>query len=623
MAVSMAGILPNRFFKWHTGHQESAEDWEEKDLFIADDGPTVNHVISNFYFPHYDDAGKETFTLRGKKAMLINNKLYKIESPEVSLKGGLNSVAQTNSPNPNEDKKSDSGGESGEHSNIIITSRTGQLDKDTKEGLLTKGVTIAFGEGTTIKTDVLRYYPKENKAKTDSPVLLQGEKMKIRGEGMEAELTTGHIWFEREIVAELEGVSVNLTLSSFGGSPYTIQTKAEEKTTIRCSGKLVYEKQTNMLTFHNEVRVRQGISTLFTDKLILVFDEKGRKTKILTAEGDILASDGKRVAKGRSLFWDAVTDTIILEDIPSAEFFDESFTLIASKVIFSQGGQQTEAPKGGQLHAKGAPKAKGGTKPDQDWEGVNITWKGKMTFQREIEQATFTEDVRLTRKDSTIYCQKMIMNFEGIEMKLKTMEASGGVYIVENSGGLLREVKGQEGYWDFGKDVAELKGEGNLFMQTAPGQVKEEGLKINWDQKMTVQDAKKKIVFYENVRAVKGLQKLDCNQLTTFIGENSKLEKVVGLGDVFFVDGRDGGIESVGDTMEWDYISNKVVISGEPNAEARRKTIRTFAKRIYYDLKTQQMGWKERPRLEIPDERKETSAPVGLHQLFMKGKPAK
>src|SRR3989338_6872799 len=117
----------------------------------------------------------------------------------------------------------------------------------------------------------------------------------------------------------------------------------------------------------------------------------------------------------------------------------------------------------------------------------------------------------------------MVMHFEGEEAKIKTTEASGGVYIVERSKGLLREANGQEGYWDFEKDVSELKGKGDLYLETEPGQPREEGVKINWDQKMMVQDNKKKITFHENVRTVKGPQKVDSNQLNTFLGENGKL----------------------------------------------------------------------------------------------------
>lgn len=233
-----------------------------------------------------------------------------------------------------------------------------------------------------------------------------------------------------------------------------------------------------------------------------------------------------------------------------------------------------------------------------------------MTFQKDLQQATFEKDVQLVRKDYTIYAQKMVMHFEGEEAKIKTMEASGGVYIVERSKGLLREANGQEGYWDFEKDVSELKGKGDLYLETEPGQPREEGVKINWDQKMMVQDNKKKITFHENVRTVKGPQKVDSNQLNTFLGENGKLERAVALGDVFFVDNREGGIESIGDTMEWDYQSNNVVVTGEPTAEVRKKNERTFAKRIYYDLKTQEVVWKERPHFEIPVAGKDVIGPI-------------
>ncbi|MEK7822256.1 MAG: LPS export ABC transporter periplasmic protein LptC, partial [Planctomycetota bacterium] len=383
MALSITGVLPNRFFKWHKG-QPVSENQEEK-AFFTDDGPTVDHIINNFYFPHYDEEGNEKFILKGKRAMLINDKVYKLEKPEICLKKDFSSVAQPGGSDPaapaeppgTEPYDSTEGAESPR--DIIITARMGELDKRTNEGLLTKGVEVELGGGTILRTDHLRYNPKENRAKTDRPVSLKGDKMEIRGEGLEAELSTGRIWVERDVIAELGGVRGNLMLTSFGGSQSMTETKAQgAKTVIQCSGKLVYEKGANMLTFHDKVRVRQGVSTLRTDKLILVFDAKGQKTKLLIAEGDVLASDGIRAAKGRSLIWDAITDATTLEDTPSAEFFEEKFNLIAPKVIFSQGGQKSEAPNGGQLNTKGAQKAKGvakadnAPKTDMDWGQVTI-----------------------------------------------------------------------------------------------------------------------------------------------------------------------------------------------------------------------------------------------------------
>lgn len=602
IAISIAGILPNKFFKWHK--EQDSNDLEEKVLFFEEE-PAINHVINNFYFPQYDEVGNEMFILKGKKAVLINNKVYKIERPEVCLKRGLNrgSTEGTGEPAKAEVAGSKVEVESAASRDIIVTSKKGEIDKDTKQALLTGGVLVEFGGGTTLKTDYLRYNPGENRVKTDSPVVLQGEKMKIRGEGLEAELSTGRIWIEKEVMAELEGVKNNLLLTTSGDSSSTFKTKSEDgKTVIRCSGKLVFEKETNMLTFHNRVRARKGVSTLMADKLLLVFDEDRRKAKLVIAEGDVLASDGGRVAKGDSLFWDAVTDATTLEGTPSAELFEEKFTLIAPTVIFSDAGGQATAPKGGRLSTKEMPRAKEEAKIGQDWGHVSITWKGKMAFQKDLEQATFEEDVQLTRSDYNLYCKRMVVNFEGKEMKVKTMEATGGVYMVERSGELLREVSGQEGHWDLEEDVAELKGEGALFIQTEKGEEKE-GLKIDWGQKMMVlDDKKKKITFHENVRAVKGSQKVNCNQLNTFLGEDNKLEKIVALGDVLFTDSREGGIEGIGDVMEWDWQSNNVVITGEPAAEVRRKKVRTFAKRIYYNVKTQQLGWKERPHWEMPME---------------------
>lgn len=597
--LSMAGVIPNRFAvltKKNTEESYKGKSFTELQD-IAGGETQVSQYISDFYLPSYDETGKENFTLTGREAFLINDQVYKIDRPEIHMVSSAE----------------DTGGS--ESQDIVITSKKGEMDRLSNIGVLTENVVVRLAGDTTLKTERLLYYPDQKRAHTDDPVTVQGEKMYITGEGMEAELFSGKMWIERSVVAEIKGTETGLFVVSFGEDK-----KEEEKPKrvyIRCSGKMVFEKEPNMVTFHDNVKVRKGTSTMTTDKMVIIFGKDTDKPKMIIGEGNVTASDGEKVAKGDSLFWDAVTDSTTLEGTPNASFFEEKISIVAPKIVFNQAEDKVSAPNGGQLTTKGF---KEGDSGDGMLGSGNITiaWKGRMNFEKAKGRAVFKEDVRLSRKNFKMNSQEMIVGFEqGGGLEIKDLNATGGVYMVENKGGNLREVYGNEVVWDKDTGLIEVLGEGTLY---AEGKEEKEGkvsglTNISWVKKMVRDERNKKISFFENVLALKGKEQVECNQLNAFIDETNKVKRVVALGDVVYSDTKEGGIEAIGDILEWDWKHNKMILNGTPTAEVRRKGARTFAKRVYYDPETQRLSWKEKPHWQIPLEGrdKETTAPLKLY----------
>jgi LPS export ABC transporter protein LptC/lipopolysaccharide transport protein LptA len=591
--LSVAGVLPNRLLKETKEVPLQVVEGKSYAELQEEGEGRVTQYVGDFCFPSYDASGKETFVLRGKEAVLIDDKVYKIKKPEVRIKGSaINTGTQ-------------------EAQDIVINSRLGEMDKQSNIGNLYRKVVIKLDENTTVKTDSLKYVPGEKKAYTEDKVTVRGDRMLVRGEGMIAEMDSGRVWIERNVVAELEGAESNIFMVSLGQDNKK-ETKPR-KTYIRCNGKLVFEKEPNMATFHKAVRARRGTSTLASDKLVLVFGKGGNKPKLIIAEGNVLASDGSKLAKGKSLFWDAVTDATTLEDEPTAEFFEEKTSIIAPKMIFYQTEDRVDAPRGGQLTTRGLKADDSQRGAFGGWGNVTIIWKGKMNFQKAQQKAFFEEDVQLSRKDFKMNSQNLEVGFQGEDLKAKDLKATGNVYILEKSENLLREAYGQEATWDLVTNFIEIPGQGTLFMQGGEEEPKEEGkVNVSWDKKMTMDDTQKKITFYEKVRAIKGMQKVNCNQLNVFMGEGNKVNHVVALGDVLFTDTKEGGIEGIGDTMEWDWEKDTMILSGTPTAEVRRKKNRTFAKKIYYDTNSQRISWRERPHWQIPLEGKDSSRSFSL-----------
>lgn len=579
MILSVVGVIPNRFAVLRDS--EVGESYRERPytslLETSQGGAQVSQRISNFYLPSYNESGEETFTLLGREAVLVNDRVYKITRPEIHLKPDAKDMDVP------------------ETQEIVITAKRGKMDRLSNIGILTKDVVVRLGGGTTLKTERLVYYTEQRRATTDSPVTIQGERMNVKGVGMEAELLSGRMWIESSVVAEVKGARSNLFVVSMSGGD--TEEDRPRRVYIHCKGKMVFEKEPNMVTFHEDVRVRRGGSTMRSDKLVIIFDKDNDKPKMIVAEGDVTATDGKKVAKGDSLFWDAVTDATTLEGIPNATFFEEKISLVAPKIVFRQKEDRVDALKGGQLVTKGFEDEA----PEDGMLGsgnVTITWKDRMRFEKGKGNASFEKDVLLSRKDFKMNSQRLVVGFRQ-GLKVKTLVATGGTYMVEKRGGILREVYGDEARWDIDTGLIEILGEGTLYIQGKEGD--EEGLtNISWTRKMVRDEKNKKISFFENVLALKGQHQVECNKLNAFINEKNEVHRIVALGDVVYSDTKEGGIEGIGDMLEWDWRQNKMILSGTPTAEVRRRQARTFAKRVYYDPETQRLSWREKPRWQIP-----------------------
>src|SRR3990167_2089758 len=604
--LSIFGVIPNRFAM--VGGDSTDGSYKGKSYTelqrIAGEESQVSQYINDFYLPSYDEAGKEVFTIQGNEAFLINDQVYKIDRPEIRLKGTTKDM----------EKDTDAS----EPRDVVITSREGEMDKLSNIGVLTKNVVVRLGGNTTLETDRLSYYPDQKKARTDSPVVVHGDRMNIEGVGMEAELSSGRMWIEKSVVAEIKGAESNLFMISFGESEKKKETS--ERVYIRCSGKMVFEKEPNMVTFHDDVKVRRGSSTMTTDKMVIVFDNGADKPKMIVAEGSVTASDGVKVAKGDTLFWDAVKNATTIKGTPNAAFFEKKTSMISPKMLFNQKEDKVDAPQSGQLTTKGF-------KDDDSEDGmlgsgnVTIAWKGRMRFEKSKGTAVFEEDVQLSRKDFKLNSQELVINFKQEEgLKVKSLRATGGAYMVEKKEDALREVYGDEVIWDMDTGLIEVLGEGTLYVQgkeeaegsEAEGSEGKGMTNISWFKKMVRDEKNGEISFFENVLAIKGQQQVECNRLNAFVDEDNKIKRVVALGDVVYSDTKEGGIEALGDVMEWDWKYNKMILSGTPTAEVRRKEARTFAKRVYYDPETQRLSWREKPHWQIPLEGRDSGASLPL-----------
>ncbi|MEE9558213.1 MAG: LPS export ABC transporter periplasmic protein LptC [Candidatus Brocadiales bacterium] len=621
--LSMIGVIPNKYARVDkTGSKVPYKGKSYTELKeIAGEGAQVRQYISNFVLPRYDETGKEVFSITGKEAFLINEQQYTINRPEIHIRGAAASMLGSDDEEDDSELSEEEESEDKESGpqDIVITSKKGEMNRKSNVAVLTGNVVVKLSDNTTLTTERMLYYPEEKKARTDEPVFIRGERMNITGLGMEAEMTSGKMSIEKNVVAEIMDTDSSLFVVSLGDEEEK-EDNGEKKERpkriyIRSSGRMVFEKDPNMVTFHDDVKVRKGNSTMTTDKMTIVFGKDGKKAKMIIAEGNVTASDGEKVAKSDTLYWDAVTGTTTLEGVPNASFFEEKMSMIAPKLLFNQTENKVSATNGGQLTTKGFEE--GSSEDGMLGSGnVTITWQGRMRFDKSEGEAVFEENVHTSRKNFKMNSDKLIIEFdkEG-GMKAKGLRATGGAYMVENEGGNLREVYGDEVHWSKDTGVIEVLGEGTLYIQ-GKGSVKDGASKgmtnISWAKKMVRDEKNMKISFFGNVIALKGEEQVECNKLNAFLTEGNKVRRVVALGDVVYNDTKEGGLVAIGDVLEWDWKINKMVLSGTPTVEVRKQGARTFAKRVYYDPETQRLSWREKPKWQIPLEGKDADMSIPL-----------
>ncbi|MHC4270246.1 MAG: LPS export ABC transporter periplasmic protein LptC, partial [Planctomycetota bacterium] len=533
---------------------------------------------------------------------------------------------------------------------IVVTSDFGEMNKTTNRGFLYDNVITRLGDKLKIYTDDLKYSPDDKIVNTDGHVIVQGDQMRITGEGFEVRLSGKMALIKND--PEMEIISEKDQIFLFSDSGVITNRNIDENIFIRSSGELVFENEGESATFHENVRISKGNSTIFADKLFIPFDSKNESLKTIVATGNILASDGEKNAKGETLTWDSEKEIGILEDDPVAEFFDDKVTLTASKIIFSKVHGRIEVPVSGQLTTvvnlgsdkkdkengnKKAMSIFGSSDKNKTSEKITVNWKGKMTFQQNNNQAIFEDDVVVSKGKTTLSCGRLLITFNDKNDKLEEMEATKDVHLHEEKEGSSRDASGDKFTWTSSRNYIELfgspmasvddgekhiaapkisfseddkkvfaEGKGNLIVKSQIGKESKEPepIEINWNKEMIYNGSGHTANFYEMIKVTKGTQKLDCDRLDIFFDDQDKLKKATAFGNVYLSSPDTDNTEGLGTLLEWDLVKGLAVLTGNPLAELRKSGARTFSEKIYFDIKTKRVHWKGRPHWQIYETQK-------------------
>jgi len=597
---------------------------------------SITQTVQNLSVPNYDEKGKEVLIMRGKSTYLLSNNIYKIIEPEIEVMDSANTENGTQS--------------------VLITSDSGEMDNTSNQGYLSDNVVVHLDTETQLNTDYLRYLPEKKFVYTDDPVTINGKGVKIFGQGCEIDLINKKMWIKKDAEMEMDGVKNDLFFLSKDNTPQNdTQTSPEdaihsgetgtketplEKTFIRSSGQLIFDRNTdaNIMTFNDNVEVRKGSSTVFSDKLVVYLDPETRQTKQAIASGNVLASQGTKIAKGSFLTWDVNTQSAILEDDHKAEFVEDDLNIDALKMIFYKDASKIDVPSSGNLNAKikgQTGKKKTAAAKDKAENNISVKWEGKMNFHDETREASFEKGIEVKRENSTLLCDNLNVTFNDSDYNLQTLNATEKIHIIDKRGNLFSEAVGDQATWDAKDKLTVLRGqpfailrEGNKRQILAPrvlfyedgnsvlcegnGSLYEKGeetlskegseetdIKVNWSKKMLYNDTLKKASFYGEAQVTQGGQKLNGDQIDAYLNNNKKINKIISTGNVYFFSEGLNGSEGLGSLLTWDLIQNVALLTGNPKAELRKEGSRTFSEKVYFDMAGKRVTWEGRPHWQL------------------------
>jgi len=186
---------------------------------------------------------------------------------------------------------------------VTLTADEGTFFKDSKDVELRKNVIASTDEGTTLKTERLKWLAVAEKIVTDDYVYIEREDMNVSGAGAEAIPDMERVYLNQNIK-----MTINPHTKDFGGG-------VKSETTITCDGPLEVDYKNNISYFNKNVIMKNKDGEIFADKVIAYIDPKGKRVYKAKALGNVkiihqqnisysdeaiyLADEGKAILVGR------------------------------------------------------------------------------------------------------------------------------------------------------------------------------------------------------------------------------------------------------------------------------------------------------------------------------------
>ncbi|MGR3319986.1 MAG: LPS export ABC transporter periplasmic protein LptC [Candidatus Anammoxibacter sp.] len=494
LLLSMSGVLQIIGKKTDSASSLNKNNADSSNSLIGskddDKYGKANQLILGLHIPGYDSSGRVTSVIKSKHTVLFDNRIYKIKEPIIEFKI-MSGKKTTLSP-----------------SEINVTADEGIMNIETTVGTLTGNVVIHLDNDIQIKTDSMSYLPEKSVIVTDDDVLIVGEKMIIKGQGLEVDLANARGSIQNNIEMEFGEVgSGDMLDKSVKGSTEKHKKQSiadlfdaledEENKPgayVKASGQLVFDMNINAITFHDDVQAVIASMVILADELRVILEADKKKIKKVVANGNVLAMNQDNIAKGNLLVWDAETGIATIEDTNTAEFLNDTILITSKTIRLNQNKGWVEAPTAGKLITKSNLSLLGSTnsspyqyedkETSNEWffslnnidnqmeiadyhqkyknmrnqflvddnhrqNNVTVTWEGRMFFKNSEHLAEFEEGVKVVKEGSEMSSEKLSITFDE-NNNIESIVATGKVNISEQKRNYVTDVEADIMTW--GKD---------------------------------------------------------------------------------------------------------------------------------------------------------------------------
>ncbi len=542
----------------------------------ADNGE-IKLTVNNFNTEMQgEDNGSHT-VIKGSKAVVYENDIYRIELPEVIL-----TVEQ----------QPESEDEPTETLTVTLTAKHAELDKRNETIRMSEDVR-AIGPDFELHSENLRYEAQTRFLLSNSKVQLLryevGEdeerrlSLKVSGHGLKAEMAMQKVTIGGKSTTTIYHVS-----DSFFASEDSENQKEEGRTdenpqtvTIHADGALVYSHLLNRIDYSENVRVLTTARRLTADKLSVSVDWETETDNIeitrIDAEGGVSFEFDERVAKGTSLEWQNFTQIGKLKGNPATLTADE-LEVSGTEMVFYRLSNRLRVNGAGSLIWK-----TNGRRTEEDRQDVaenasmpflssadplTVRWEGSMVYsETEGRNARFDRQVAVSQEDAHLECQTLEIVFHHDAGGLVSFDATKKVHYRQGERQLMAEhlswkesgdeimasgnseeqwvimaepgrtLKSERIHFNPEKNTLRCPAKGTLTLtpnSDSDNRTDSSPIELSWSDNMEW-DGEKKAVFHGDVESAQPGRELKTDRLDIFFDEDMNPSRIVAVGNALLV----------------------------------------------------------------------------------------
>lgn len=526
--------------------------------------------VQGFSFLGQSDDGVTEWVAKGARGILESAHKYRVFQLTLEVYAGFDAAT-------------------GEQQILRLKSDTGRVNRRSNEALLDKNVVVELDRNTRLYTQQLQYEPDGSRMVCDEPVRLEGKDMHITGSGLRIEVPIERATILRDVQVTLVNVSGGI-LDSAGPTAGPATTPTAARTiTVRCTGELVFQRELNNASFHDDVEVTQGGTTLCADELVVFLDPQTKKLTSAVATGNVTLADETTSAKGSKFTWEQQTQIATLYGDPKISILTAQASIRAAKAILYQKANEIVTEGGGYLVSTPAakPGAKAGAAAPKP---VEVAWKGQIVYKADAHTATFIDDVVVTRGEAKLRCDQLEAQIEQGGQQVEQFCATGRVRaeqtgrvaigtrlvyrVSTGEARLTGEPQAEVRQADLvvrarafrlteaqGRTLAE--GPGRLLKAAPASAQAADAWAVEWQGLMELLPKQHQAVFTKDVVAQRADQEVAADELTARFTKDNQLEALHAQGHVRI---RAAERKGRGDQFQWDMRTGDSELAGKPRA---------------------------------------------------------